>query len=118
MHCYYHPPRPAVAICTSCSRGLCSDCAADVPNATACRNRCEDEAIAIKEVMERNKTGYQKAAGLQVRNAIIYLLMAVVVTAIGLLTLPSGWVMVGFGVVLLVAAALSYSSGKKLERVA
>ena len=110
MNCYYHPAdRPAVAICTNCSRGVCTACAVDVPNGTACANRCETEARAIKEVVERSKTGYQKAAIIHSRNAVLYLLMALATSAIGLLTLPGGWVMVGLGAVLVIGAAFSYS---------
>jgi hypothetical protein len=118
MNCYYHyVDRAAVALCTNCNRGLCLECAADVPNGTACRNRCEGEVRAIKEVMERSKTGYQKAAGIHVRNAILYLLLFAVSTVIGLLTLPGGWVMVGLGLVFLIGAGFSFSSGRKLQDV-
>jgi len=117
MNCYYHSERPAVAICTNCNRGVCPVCAADVPNGTACVNRCEAEAQAIKEAIERSKTGYQKAAGIHSRNAVLYLLMAVIMGMIGLLTLPGGWVMVGLGVVLVIGAAFSYSSSRKLLKV-
>ena len=118
MRCYYHAAeREAVAICTNCQRGVCSECAAELPNATACANRCEAEVRAIKEVMERSKTGYQKAASIHVRNAVLYLLMAAATAFIGLMTLPGGWVMVGLGVVFLIGAGFSYTSGKKLQRV-
>jgi hypothetical protein len=118
MRCYYHPnEREAVALCTNCSRGLCSECATPIENGTACANRCEAEARAIKEVIERGKTGYQKAASSQMRNAILYLLLSAVTALIGALTLPSGWVMIGLGLVFLIGAVFSYSSARRLERV-
>jgi hypothetical protein len=119
VRCYYHPQdREAVALCTNCSRGLCPECAKELVNATACSNRCETEALAIKEIIERGKTGYQKAASIQMRNAIIYILMALVIAALGLLTLPGGWIMVALGVVFLIGAGFSYSASKKMQRVA
>jgi hypothetical protein len=118
MNCYYHAAdRPAVALCTNCNRALCTECAADVPNATACVNRCEAEVAAIKEVIERGKTGYQKAASAHARNAVIYLLMAIVMTVLGLLTLPTGWLMVGIGIVFLVGAGFGFSSSRKFQQV-
>jgi len=118
MNCFYHASdRSAVAICTNCGRGLCTDCAAEIPNGTACVNRCETEARAIKEVIERSKTGYQKAASVHSRNAVLYLLMAVASIGVGLLTLPGGWVMVALGVVFVVGASFSYSTSRKLQSV-
>jgi hypothetical protein len=118
VNCYYHPDdRPAVALCTNCSRGVCTACAAEVPNGTACVNRCEAEVRIIKETMERAKTGYQKAAGLQSRNAVLYLLMAAAMAFVGLLTLPGGWVMVGLAVVMVIGAGFSYSASKKFRQI-
>ena len=40
MKCFYHHEQDTVAVCKSCQRGLCPDCAADVGNGVACRGRC------------------------------------------------------------------------------
>jgi hypothetical protein len=36
MKCYYHPDRDAVAQCSECHKGLCSECAHDAGGATLC----------------------------------------------------------------------------------
>jgi hypothetical protein len=91
-------------------------CAADVPNGTACRERCESEVATINEVHERNKTGYQKASGAYARTSLVYLMMGVIMTGVGALTLPTGLVILALGVAMLVAAAFSYSTARKMAR--
>jgi hypothetical protein len=48
VRCFRHVDRDAVAICTHCTKGLCSECARDVPGGTACGDACA-EAIALAE---------------------------------------------------------------------
>lgn len=36
MQCYFHPDRSAVAQCSKCNRGICSECAHDVGGPTLC----------------------------------------------------------------------------------
>lgn len=97
MNCFYHHDASSVAICKNCQRGLCPACAADVVNGTACRDRCEAQVWAINEVIERNKTGYQKASAAYARNAILYALLG--------------------GAMVLIGAAFSYSSSRKMRQV-
>ena len=44
MHCFYHQDLNAVGLCKACMRGLCADCATEVPNGLACPGRCEKAA--------------------------------------------------------------------------
>ena len=117
MRCYYHQTVDAVALCKNCLRGLCSLCAADLANGTACVNRCEAQVTALNEVIERNKTGYEKAGGAYARNAILYGLLGVAMCAIGAFTLPAGYLMMALGAVMFVGAAFSYTTSKKMRRV-
>jgi hypothetical protein len=54
MRCYYHRDQDAVGVCKSCGRGLCVECAADIGKGLACRSRCEEDARAIVQVVDRN----------------------------------------------------------------
>lgn len=49
MNCSYHPERPAVAQCTECGKGLCTECAAKGGNSVCadCRNRQRGGSIAL-----------------------------------------------------------------------
>lgn len=54
MRCFYHEDREAVGICKSCGRGLCRECAVELPKSLACRGRCEADAQAVTQLIERN----------------------------------------------------------------
>jgi hypothetical protein len=116
VKCYYHTGSDAVAVCKNCNRGVCPDCAANVVNGTACVNRCEAEVLAINEVVQRNKTGYQKASGAYARNAVLYLVLGLIMVGIGALTMPSGLVMLALGGAMLLGSLLSYGTSRKMAR--
>lgn len=53
MNCFTHDDQPAVGICISCNRGLCHECASDMPSGLACRDRCEDRVRRIGDYLNR-----------------------------------------------------------------
>ncbi|HKE56684.1 MAG TPA: hypothetical protein VKB46_08285 [Pyrinomonadaceae bacterium] len=115
MRCFYHNTVEAVGICKNCNRGVCSECAREVTNAIACKDRCEAEAEAINEMISRGKTSYQKTSGAYSRNAIIYGLFAVTFGVWGAIEIGSmvGSVMLLISVVFIVGAILNYSTSRK-----
>jgi hypothetical protein len=54
MRCFYHQEREAVGSCKSCGKGLCPECAVDLVKGLACRGRCEPDAKALIQLVERN----------------------------------------------------------------
>ena len=64
MRCFYHGESEAVAICKSCGHGLCHDCCAEVGTSAACRNRCETDVQALNDIIQRNRTAYQKTGAI------------------------------------------------------
>lgn len=86
MKCYYHPEKDAVALCKSCHRALCRDCASEVPNGVACKGKCEEEAMFLNEMVQRNKGLYAKTANTYYRSALINLIMALVFAGFGAYT--------------------------------
>ena len=54
MRCFYHEDREAIGTCKSCGKGLCRECAVDLTKGLACRDRCEPDARALIELVERN----------------------------------------------------------------
>ncbi len=77
MRCFYHRDVEAVAICKSCAHGVCPDCCAEVGTSAACRNRCEDDVAALNEIIQRNKTSFQKAGGAYFRSGLLLMVMGV-----------------------------------------
>jgi len=75
MRCFYHGDADAVAICKSCGHALCHDCCAEVGSSAACRNRCEDDVAALNEMIQRNKTSFQKASGAYLRSGILLVVL-------------------------------------------
>lgn len=54
MRCFYHQDKEAVGSCKSCGKGLCQECAVDLTKGLACRARCETDAQAIIQLIDRN----------------------------------------------------------------
>jgi hypothetical protein len=120
MRCFYHHDAEAIAICKSCSRGVCADCAADVPPGTACINRCEKDVEALNVVMQRAQNAYQKTGNAYRRNAIATLIAGLVFLSTGLLPIivngnyGASFVAV-LGFVFLLWAYFSYKNAKQIE---
>jgi len=122
MKCFYHPEHDAVAMCKSCSRGLCFECAADVPPGVACRGKCEADVAALDLVIQRSKTAYQKAGAAHRRNALGMLIMGLLFVGFGSLLLilspdSSGILFVLLGCVILLWAFFSHRSGRQISEV-
>ncbi|MBI2834374.1 MAG: hypothetical protein HYX76_08110 [Acidobacteria bacterium] len=117
MRCFYHRERDAVATCKNCGRGVCPDCAVDVGNGLACRDRCEAEVRSLNEIISRNKTAYQKTQSAYARTALFYAVVALACALAAVMDWRGyGWVLGPAGVIFAVAAYLHYSTGRKFER--
>jgi hypothetical protein len=83
MRCFMHQSVEAVAICRACGRALCHDCVVTVGLACACRDRCE-KAVAIQsDIIERNRSVYQKTASSYFRNGVFVALMGLAFCVLG-----------------------------------
>jgi hypothetical protein len=61
MNCFYHHERSAVGICKNCQRGLCPECAAEVPDGLACVEKCEGKVLLLGRLIEGNQKAYRKS---------------------------------------------------------
>lgn len=117
MKCFYHPQIEAIARCKSCRKGLCKDCAIDVGNGIACKNRCECEVVAINEFLELMKTAYQKNAISASQTAILLSLAGSAFFLLGMMEISSDPVLglagIATGILLLFLAANSHYTGRK-----
>jgi hypothetical protein len=120
VKCFYHHQNDAIALCKSCSRALCIECAADVHPGTACLNRCEQDVAAVNIVIERSRTAYQKTGTAYRRNAVAILMAGVAFLSVGVLPiLVKGTYDTAFlailGLIFLIWSYFSYRSGKQIE---
>ncbi len=76
MQCYNHPQTVAVGLCKSCHKGVCHDCLVEEGYGIACKATCAEEVKALWQIIQRNKSVYQKTVGAYRRNALVYGLMA------------------------------------------
>jgi hypothetical protein len=118
MKCFNHDTSDAVAVCKNCGKALCHSCAADVGNGIACAGTCEQEVRALNELIGRNRAASQKTSGAYYKNAIVFVLLALVLLYLAvdayqtqrtpLLVLTGGTAIVFF-----LAAFFNYSTGQK-----
>ena len=107
----------AVALCKSCLRGICAECAADMGKGLACRGKCETEVASLLELQQRNKTAYQKASGSYLRMAAGMAVFGFLLSAFGILGWSGGQglFLVVLGLFMLTFAALYFVSGRKYK---
>ena len=122
MKCYYHLEIDAVAICKSCNRALCHDCAADVHPGTACKNRCEREVQSVNTLIERNKTTHQKTAKAYRGSAIAILSVGIIFTSLGFVSFftneGNGLLMFSLlGIVFLFWSLSAFRNAKRIEKI-
>jgi len=116
MQCFYHRDAAAVCTCKNCGRGLCPSCAVDVTNGLACPGPCEEEVRALNRVISRNKTAYEKTSGAYVRVAAFYATVGVLLLTAGLFDWRGqAWLLLPAGGVLLLAAFVHYTTGRRFD---
>jgi hypothetical protein len=117
MRCFYHQDREAVGTCKSCGKGLCPECAVDLTKGLACRGRCEADAQAVIQLIDRNiqlsstsARVVQTSRGVRTGAGIFHIVMGAVFIAWGLsaeylriITL-AGVGVVGYGIYMLYMA--------------
>lgn len=84
MNCYYHPNQTAVGICKHCQRGVCIACATDVEGSLACKDRHEEQVLALDSLTARNLFQAKRVGSVYSRNAIFYFLVGVLFAGFGL----------------------------------
>ncbi|MGA9472199.1 MAG: hypothetical protein WBV36_07030 [Terriglobales bacterium] len=116
MKCFNHPGMDAVGSCKNCFKGVCVQCAKDTGIGVVCSAPCEEEVKSIRAMVERNRKVYPFAARNHFKNAIWLTAMAAVFIVYGLVT-HRGLFTIAFGAVLLLGAAFSVFSGRRMTRL-
>ena len=112
MKCFYHPRTEAVARCKNCQKGLCPECSVDVGNGMACKDKCEDEVRAINELLDKEKTAFQKLARVHSVWAVLILLLGIIFVLIGFMNPSFAVVTIPGGIIFVIGAALTRRSGR------
>ena len=60
MNCFNHIDIPAVGLCKSCRKGLCSDCIHDLKRGVACKSACKDDVVKLLEAFDKRKAFHAK----------------------------------------------------------
>ncbi len=89
MKCFYHPETDAVGICKNCNRGLCTECAVDVGNALACKNRCEERTKAADTIVTRNIYLSQRTGTSYSLSTLVWIVMGLLFFVLGINAGPS-----------------------------
>lgn len=77
MNCFKHSSTASVGVCKSCSKGLCIECAAELENGLACKNRCESQ-VEFLNLMVSNHRQIMGRANKQLKaSGIVSFLMGV-----------------------------------------
>lgn len=100
----------------SCGKGVCRACAVDVGNGLACPGACEQEVRALNRIVQRNKTSHQKAGHAYANIALFYVVAGLLFLTGGLLD----WrglrgMLVPAGLLLVVAAAIHFMTGRRIS---
>jgi len=124
MRCFYHEEKEAVGICKSCGRGLCRECAVELPKSLACRGRCEADAQAVTQLIERNiqlSTNSPQLVKLnrngRVGTGILYIVLGTVFVFTGLRDQLNFLSVVGVGFIAfgIYTLILTWKIGKQIE---
>ena len=78
MKCFNHSEKEAIVICKNCNKGLCKECAVEVDNGIACKDKCEEEVSFLNQMLQKNKGMYNKTAQSLYTAYFIHLAMGVV----------------------------------------
>ena len=119
MNCYYHPDKPANALCKHCQRGLCSDCTTHAGDSLACKNLHEEQVRAMEALMQRNILQSKRVGSDYLRNTIFYGVVGILFTAFGISQLNwlglQALVYAAIGLALLWAAVANYLESRKYK---
>lgn len=120
MLCFYHPNVQAVGSCKNCQKGLCQECAVDVGNGLACKDRCETQVKEINDVFQRIRNQYYRLGSTYLRSVWISSGLGISFCIIGVILMyayPQTWLaslpMLLIGLFAIWGAINSYRESKK-----
>ena len=89
MRCYYHQQAEAVGTCKNCNKGLFGECAVDVADGLACKDRCETQVRTYNQLVATAAVMSRLAMESIVWSAVFAALLAVGFVLMGLYLLAN-----------------------------
>ena len=119
MVCYYHPDKPAVALCKYCQRGLCAGCAAPAGDSLACSGLHEEQVHAMEALMQKSILQSRRVGSDYLRNTIFYGTIGLLFAGFGISQLRwlglQAVIYLTIGLALLWAALANYLESRKYK---
>jgi hypothetical protein len=123
MKCFIHPQIDAVGICKNCNKGLCKECAIELENGIACKDKCENQVIAINDLIEKNKRAYETTNISLQTTSDSYKKNSIWLSLLGILFLLFGIIAKGdiftiaLGIAFLIGAVFCFITWKKYKKL-
>jgi hypothetical protein len=89
MEFFYHQGNQACGVCKSCNRGICRDCASEVINGLACKDKCESEVIELNRMISGSQ---------EIEDSAKAMIKSVSVISGDLFNLAIGILFLGYGI--------------------
>jgi hypothetical protein len=124
MRCFYHASHEAVGICKNCNRGVCRECAREVGDSLACRNRCEDKVAEVNQLWSRAGDTRRAAALTYRRQGIVALFMGILFACMGAVFRPweahgafgiLGYIFMAFGFIIAVSGLMNLRTATRFD---
>lgn len=116
MHCYRHAPEPAVGVCRSCGRGVCTQCARDLGPSLACSDECAQRVNRNEALIANGEAGYRMARRGSFIAVVFPLLLGAMLLFFGLTEPHRFNALSAMGALLLLFAAAAWWRQRQLAR--
>ncbi len=118
MKCFNHNENEAVAICKSCSKGLCKECLTEINQSIACTSTCIESVKQLDFLITKSMKSYKTTSFAYYKNAFLYGCFGIVFLLYGLVTNGSSSFLTILGAVFLMGAMFSLWTAYKFKREA
>ena len=117
MKCYHHQEVDAVGLFKNCHKGICPECSALVDGSIACTETCQEEVVALNQMLERGKKVYKNLGKQWGPSIVINGIGGAFFLGFGIYTFgrTSAWLLIGLGVIMMVGAAMSVIQGRRMN---
>ncbi len=120
MKCFNHAQTDATGICKVCGKGICPACTITREFAVCCSESCANEAVELREMMQRGKRVYsvggrgKRVATQPIVMAVVGLFFVIAGIAFSFVNAPLAYFIGSAGVVFICLGWFTYRRMKSL----